>query len=233
MPLNSFGPKLFLALVLGTMAVQILSPLKWRLEDVLLFLGASVMAFVHARFLLIFVPFFTPVFASMLARWVPGYQREKDPYALNAVLMAVMLAAMIHYFPSEVKTEQIVATNFPVGAVNYLKDHPASGPMFNSYGFGGYLVYSRGDEHKVFIDGRGELYEHAGVFADYLHITLVKPGLLGVLRNYGIKECLVGREDPIAVFLSALPEWRQIYADPVSVILVRSDNPGAESTLAR
>jgi hypothetical protein len=232
MPLNSFGPKLFLTLVLGTIAVQILSPLKWRVEDVLLFLGASVMAFVHARFLLIFVPFFTPVFATVLARWVPGYQREKDPYVLNAVLMAVMLAAMIHYFPSRVKTEEIVATNFPVGAVNYLKEHPASGAMFNSYGFGGYLVYSRGDEHKVFIDGRGELYEHAGVFADYLHITLVKPGLLGVLRNYGIKECLVGRKEPIAVFLSALPEWRQIYADPVSVIFVRSDNPGAESVLA-
>jgi hypothetical protein len=233
MPLNSFGPKLFLALVLGTIAVQILSPLKWCVEDVLLFLGATIMAFVHARFLLIFVPFFTPVFATMLARWVPGYQREKDPYVLNAALMTVMLGAMIHYFPSRSQVEDNVSAHFPVNAVNYLKDHPVSGPMFNSYGFGGYLVYSRGDEHKVFIDGRGELYEHAGVFADYLHITLIKPGLLGILRNYGIKECLVGREDPIAVFLAALPEWKQVYTDPVSVIFVRSDNSGADSALAR
>jgi hypothetical protein len=233
MPLNSFGPRLFLALVLATVAGQIVFKFKWRAEDVLLFVGASLMAFVHARFLLIFVPFFAPVLACMLARWVPGYYREKDPYALNAVLMTIMLSAMIHYFPSKVKTEEIVAINFPVGAVNYLKEHSASGAMFNSYGFGGYLVYSRGDEHKVFIDGRGELYEHAGVFADYLHITLVKPGLLGVLRNYGIKECLVGRDDPIAVFLSALPEWKQVYTDPVSVIFVRSDNPGAGSALSR
>jgi hypothetical protein len=169
----------------------------------------------------------------MLARWVPEYQREKDPYILNAALMAVMLGAMIHYFPSRSQVEDNVSAHFPVNAVNYLEDHPVSGPMFNSYGFGGYLVYSRGDEHKVFIDGRGELYEHAGVFADYLHITLIKPGLLGVLRNYGIKECLVGREDPIAVFLAALPEWKQVYSDPVSVIFVRSDNPGAASALSR
>ena len=233
MPLSSFGPKLFLTLVLSTIALQIAFRFKWRMEDVVLFCGATAMALIHRRFVLVFVPFFVPVFASMLARWVPRYHREKDPYALNAALMAMMLGAMIHYFPSRSQVEDNVSAHFPVNAVNYLKDHPVSGPMFNSYGFGGYLVYSRGDEHKVFIDGRGELYEHAGVFADYLHITLVKPGLLGVLRNYGIKECLVGREDPIAVFLSALPEWTQIYADPVSVIFIRSDNRGAESTLAR
>jgi hypothetical protein len=233
MPLNSFGPRLFLALVLSTIALQIAFRFKWRMEDVVLFCGATAMALIHRRFVLVFVPFFVPVFASMLARWVPRYHREKDPYVLNAALMAIMLGAMIHYFPSRSQVEDNVSAHFPVNAVNYLKDHPASGPMFNSYGFGGYLVYSRGDEHKVFIDGRGELYEHAGIFADYLHITLVKPGLLGVLRNYGIKECLVGREDPIAVFLSALPEWRQIYADPVSVIFIRSDYRGAESTLAR
>jgi hypothetical protein len=233
MPLSSFGPRLFLALVLSSIALQIAFRFKWRMEDIALFCGATAMALIHRRFVLVFVPFFVPVFATMLARWVPRYHREKDPYVLNAALMAVMLGAMIHYFPSRSQVEDNVSAHFPVNAVNYLKDHPVSGPMFNSYGFGGYLVYSRGDEHKVFIDGRGELYEHAGVFADYLHITLVKPGLLGVLRNYGIKECLVGREDPIAVFLSALPEWRLIYADPVSVIFVRSDNPGADSTLAR
>jgi hypothetical protein len=233
MPLSSFGPRLFLALVLSTIALQIAFRFKWRMEDVVLFCGATAMALIHRRFVLVFVPFFVPVFAIMLARWLPGYQREKDPYVLNAALMAVMLGAMIHYFPSRSQVEDNVSAHFPVNAVNYLKDHPVSGPMFNSYGFGGYLVYSRGDEHKVFIDGRGELYEHAGVFADYLHITLVKPGLLGVLRNYGIKECLVGRDDPIAVFLSALPEWKQVYEDPVSVIFVRSDNHGAGSTLSR
>ena len=233
MPMSSFGPRLFLALVLGTIALQIVFRFKWRVEDVVLFCGATALALVHRRFVLIFVPFFVPVFATMLARWVPGYQREKDPYVLNAALMAVMLGAMIHYFPSRSEIQDNVNAHFPVNAVKYLREHPASGAMFNSYGFGGYLVYSRGDEHKVFIDGRGELYEHAGVFADYIHITLVKPGLLGVLRNYGIKECLVGRDDPIAVFLAALPEWKQVYTDPVSVIFVRSDNPRADSALAR
>ncbi len=193
MPLQYFGPRLFLTLVLGTIALQLAFRFKWRIEDVLLFIGATVMAFVHARFLLIFVPSFAPIFATMLARWFPGYHREKDPYVLNAALMAVMLAAMTYYFPSRELIEKNVKAHFPMGAVNYLKENPVKGAMFNSYDFGAYLVYSRGDEHKVFIDGRGELYEHAGVFNDYLQIARVKPGLRGVLHNYAITTCLIAQ----------------------------------------
>jgi hypothetical protein len=233
MPLNSFGPRLFLALVLATIAGQIAFKFKWRAEDVLLFVGASFMAFVHARFLLIFVPFFAPVLACMLARWVPGYYREKDPYALNAVLMTIMLGAMIHYFPARAQIEEYVNAHFPVEAVKYLKDHSVSGPMFNSYDFGAYLVYSGGNGHKVFIDGRGELYEHAGVFADYIHVALLKPGFRGILRNYGIKMCMVKRTDPLAVCLAALPEWKPVYTDSISAIFVLTDSSGVASALSR
>jgi hypothetical protein len=231
--INSFGPGLFLALVLGMICLQIVVRFRWRVEDLLLFVGATAMAFIHVRFLLLFVPFFAPVFASMLSRWVPGYQREKDLYILNAALMAVMLAGMIHYFPSRKQIEDNVAVHFPVGAVKYLKEHPVPGPMFNTYGFGGYLVYSRSNENKVFIDGRSELYEDGGVFADYLYISRIKPGLLSVMRNYGIESCLLNREEPLTVFLAAMPEWKQVYADQMSVIFVRSDKIGVASALSR
>jgi hypothetical protein len=226
MPLNLLSPKLFLALVLGTFVVQIISPFKWRLVDLLLYCGGTAMAFIHARFLLIFVPFFTPVFASMLGRWMPGYEREKDHFVLNAVLMGVMLASMIHYFPSRLRIEQDVATHFPVEAVSYLETHPMSGAMFNSYGFGGYLIYSRGYGHKVFIDGRGELYERSGVFSDYLHVSWTEPGVLSVLRAYRIEACLLNREEPLVVFLTALPEWKSIYSDKISILLLRRDIDG-------
>ena len=52
-----------------------------------------------------------------------------------------------------------------MGAVDYLKKNPLPGPMYNNYGFGGYLVWSRGPEQKVFIDGRGDVYERGGVLA--------------------------------------------------------------------
>jgi hypothetical protein len=76
----------------------------------------------------------------------------------------------------------------------------------------------------VFIDGRGEPYEYGGVLADYMHITLLKPGALSVLRLYGVKSCLVNRSEPLANVLAAMPDWQLSYSDPVSVIYVRRDN---------
>jgi hypothetical protein len=230
--MDGLGPKILLTLVLGTIAMQVAFRFKWRIEDLLLFLGATVLTFTHVRFLLLFVPFFAPIFATMLSDWVPRYHQEKDPYIVNAVLMGLMLSAIIHFFPSGREVEENVAAHFPVAAVKYLAAHPVPGPMFNAYGFGGYLVYSRGNTHKVFIDGRSEVYEDGGVFTDYFYISRIKPGLLSVMRHYGIESCLLGRDDPLAVFLEHLPDWKQVYADRVSVILVRTDNLPSTAALS-
>ena len=211
-----------LALIFGLFAAQLVYKLKWRLEELALFFFGTAMACLHVRFLLVFVPFFAPLFATLLARWIPGYGREKDQYWLNAALMVVMLVAMVHYFPVKAKIEKNIATTYPSGAVEYMRTHPMPARMLNSYGFGGYLEWT-GAREKVFIDGRGELYELGGVFADYMHINLLKPGALSVLRGYQVQACLLDRDQPLAVFLAALPEWQTVYADNVSVLLLRRD----------
>ena len=75
-----------------------------------------------------------------MARWVPTYERSKDKYLLNLALMAGITIAMVHYFPSKIDMEKRVADQFPVQALEYIRQHPVPGPMFNSYGFGGYMI---------------------------------------------------------------------------------------------
>jgi hypothetical protein len=145
---------------------------------------------------------------------------------MNAALMAAMLIGMIYFFPPRAEMEKSIATMYPTGAVAYMRAHPVPSPMFNSYGFGGYLEWSSGGRDKVFIDGRGELYEMSGVFADYMHITLLQPGVLSVLHGYRVQSCLFDRDQPLAVFLAALPEWKTVYTDDISVVLVRSSANG-------
>ena len=224
---NEFGGKLFLILVLAFFAAQILFRMTWRLEELALFFFGTAMACIHMRFLLIFVPFVTPLFAVIAARWLPGYDRQKDKYILNTILMFCVLAGMARYFPSQAAIERSVASHFPVGAVQYLRQHSVPGPMFNDYGFGGYLVWARGPEHKVFIDGRGELFEEGGVFADYMHITLLKPGALGVLNSYGVQACLLRRGQSLETVLVALKDWQRVYADETSAIFVRRNDTDA------
>jgi hypothetical protein len=182
------------------------------------------MATIHVRFVLLFVPFFAPLLATILARWVPAYARPQDRYALHAALIAAAMIGMIHYFPSRADLEKKAADRFPVAAVDYLNQHSVPEPMFNSYGFGGYLVWSRWPEHKVFIDGRSELYEHGGLFHDYMQVRDIQPAALAILRFYGIRSCLLDRDEAIVTVLSALPEWQKVYSDDRSVLFVRRDS---------
>jgi hypothetical protein len=190
------------------------------------------MAFLHARFLSLFVALFAPVLVVILARWLPKYDRAKEIYALNAAVILGIVGAMVWYFPSRSDYMRIVDKNFPVAAVQYLDTHSVPGPMHNSYRFGGYLLWARGPEHKVFIDGRTEIYEPAGVLSDQITLLNLAPGSLAVLQKYKIQSCLLWRGEPLATVLAALPEWQRVYADDTSVLFVRRQSAAAPDTRA-
>jgi len=227
MPFNMAIGKVFLVFLLGFILMQVVTRYEWRLEELALVLLGTMMACLHVRFVLVFVPFFAPVLAKVLARWLPAYDQAKDKFALNAVLMACVVAAMVHYFPSRAELRGSVARHFPVAAVEFLQSHSIPDPMFNSWDFGGYLLWSRGTTHKVFFDGRSEVYEHGGVFNDYIHITRLRPGALAVLDGYGIRSCLVTPSEPLATMLAESPGWQRVYRDSVSALFVRTAS-GAE-----
>jgi hypothetical protein len=218
MPFNIVGGKLFLCLLLAFIVLQVLFRFTWRVEELVLFLFGTAMACLHIRFVLIFVPFFAPIFATMLARWVSAYDRKKDRYLLNAAVMIAVAVMMVRYFPSRSEIQHIVDQGFPVRAVEYLHQNHLPGPLFNTYAFGGYLVWS-GD--KVFVDGRSDPYERGGALVDYLFISHAKPGALTVLDGYGVQTCLLEHDEPLATLLAAAPQWQRVYTDDKSVLFVR------------
>ena len=117
MPFHMVGGKIFLILLLGFIIVHVITRFTWRLEEFFLFLLGTAMACIHVRFLLIFVPFFAPLLATVLGRWIDAYDRRKDRFALNAVIMAAVAFGIWHYFPSQSELNKSVAKQFPVKAV--------------------------------------------------------------------------------------------------------------------
>ena len=221
MPFNLLAGKIFLVMLLGSIVLQIAYHFAWRLEEIVLFLFAAAVASLHIRFLLIFVPLFIMRLAVVLARWIPKYDQDKERPYLNVLFMAIILALTLRYFPSRDELLRNVGESYPLAAVEYLNRHSVPGPMYNAYGFGGFLVWSRGPAHKVFIDGRSELYEREGVLADFLEIMNVRPDALSLLQKYGIQSCLLEHDEPLATFLAALPDWRKVYEDHTSILFVR------------
>ena len=216
---------IFLGLVLLLFLGQVLRGPSYRLEDIALLLFVAFAASIHRRFLLLFILISTPVLAKMLAQWIPAYNPAKNRPVLNAAIIFFIVAGFFVYFPSENALQQMAARDYPQKAVEYMLQHPVSGPMLNEYGWGGYLIWRLGTKHEVFIDGRADIYEYTGVLSDYVNITQLKPGALSLLSKYGVKACLLQRDAPLAVVLTALPGWDRIYTDSTSAIFVKKATP--------
>jgi hypothetical protein len=223
MPFNILQGKIFLALILGFFVAQMALRFTCRLEELALFLGGTVMACLHLRFILLFVPFVAALLVAVIARWIPPYEKAKDRYILNAVVMAVVFVAMFRYFPTRAEVQQIVGKSFPSRAVEYLRQHPLDGRIYNTYGYGGYLIWAL-PEKKVFVDGRSDPYERAGALSDYLEIANLRPAAFALLQSYNIQACLLDRNDALATVLAHNADWRQEYSDGVSMLFVRSNN---------
>ena len=218
MSFNVAGGKIFLGLVLGFFLLQTIFNFTWRLEELALLFGGIATACLHIRFVMLFVPFCVPLLAVVAARWLDPYSRKKDKYVLNGILMAGVALAMVHYFPSRAALDEKVAENFPAHAVEYLREHHVAGPIFNSYGFGGYLVDAG---YPTFIDGRADIFERGGVLEDYLRIARLQPGAFSILRNYGVESCLVERDEALSTALLDSPDWKRVFVDDVSALYVR------------
>ena len=92
--------------------------------------------------------------------------------------------------------------------------------MLNAYDFGGYLIWTL-PEQPVFIDGRADLFEWAGVLGDFSKWATLQENPNSLLDKYGIDFCLVERQSPVAHVLPELNGWKLIYSDNISLIFAR------------
>ena len=221
--------KLLLVLLFGFIVAQVGFRLHYRLEEFALLLIVLYATFVHFRFAILFAIVFAPLAASLFVRWAPTYDPRQDKYALNAALTFLAIAAFVWFLPSETTLEKNVSSDYPVQAVRYIQENPIPGRMFNNYNFGGYLIWAMAPQHKVFIDGRGDIYEHAGVFSDYATVTQLMPDAMAVLKSYRIHSCLVLKDEPLAALLSSQPNWKKVYADEHTAIFVRKQASASTS----
>jgi len=221
-PLGSYPSllKMFLALFLPFLLAQVILRPSYRLDDMVLFVAAAYGACVHARLLFFFALIFAPLLAFLLPRWIDRYEPAKDRYVLNAIIVALIGLGLVKSFPSRSELRQQISAEYPQKAVDYLREHPVAGSLLNDYGWGGYLIWAY-PERKVFIDGRSQLYEDSGVYADYLRLMGVEKETLTLLTKYDLQGCLLRRESPLVTFLEALPDWDRVYSDKVSAIMLR------------
>jgi len=106
----------------------------------------------------------------------------------------------------------------PIAALQHVPAALAAQPVFNDYGFGGYLI-SRGV--RPFIDGRSDMYGDAFTQA-YFRAERPDPGTLdALLTRWKVSWTILAAGDPVVGVMDRRPGWRRLYADRYAVVHVR------------
>lgn len=139
--------------------------------------------------------------------------------AVPALLLVVVLSSpvsQVHATPS--------VKGYPAGGVAYLREHRPAGNLFNTYGWGGYLIYSLYPEYRVFIDGRADVYGDE-LMEEYAQVSHVGARWREVLDRYQVAIALVEKAAPEAVLLESQPDWRLVYEGEVEKVFLRAKAP--------
>lgn len=203
--------------------------LDWR--DAVMVTGTAYSALLAGRNIAVFAIVAAPVIAAHAAIWLDslGYriQWNRPPRTAlialgNWLLLVGIIAAGIVKIayaldPQITQTER--ERTLPVAAVEYLEQNPLPGPIFNSYNWGGYLIWTARD-YPVYVDGRTDLYDDE-ILRGFLNTYLGQEGWEQNLETAGINLVLVESSSPLARLLALDDAWRAAYTDGVASLYAR------------
>ena len=201
-------------------ALVILRRAEVRMVEIVLAAMGLVLALQHQRMVFVFGLLVAPLASRLMAEAYQEFDTSRDLPFANAVLMAFFALGIYWGFPTPQNLEQQVQKNNPVKAVEYVRQAGLTGPMLNEYGYGGYLIWAL-PEHKVFIDGRADVYEWAGVMKETADWYSLAADPHELLDKYGIRFCLLDSRSPMAMIVRLLPGWKQVYQDEQAIVLAR------------
>ena len=116
---------------------------------------------------------------------------------------------------------EFAAHKYPVAVAQFLRSAPPTGRVFNTYGWGGILIYYLHTQVRVFIDSRADLYPPE-FLQRYLTIEGLRPGWKEALQTLEIDWMVLEVGSALAAALGESREWEIIYRDTVAVVLRRA-----------
>jgi len=111
--------------------------------------------------------------------------------------------------------------SYPVEGTEFIRQRYPEARMFNSYGWGGYLINALYPQQRVFIDGRPDMYGDALV-EEYVDVVSIQSGWQDILDKYDVDLVIIERESALATVLRESPAWRSVFSADVEEVFVRA-----------
>lgn len=201
-----------------------------------LLVGTGYQGFLHIRYIPFFLIAALPAISAFLS--VEGIRRWARPLAVAAAL-GVLAFSLRYGLPTREQVARSLRVNeevYPVGAADFILDSAPQGNLYNTYLWGGYLLWRLAPGRKVFADGRG-LSPDDAFKALSINIAFASPGVpplwSTLLNRYGVGYVIIPRVDRhqgvvfddvpnLRAALLQAPEWVPVFADEISLVFVRN-----------
>jgi hypothetical protein len=166
-----------------------------------------------------------PTLSEQIGSLVRIPSERRPPSRLFTIIVPFLILCLVFVISLrfvQVAREQSEAEieNFPKAAVAWLLENKPQGNLFNSYGWGGYLIWKTYPEFPVYIDGRADVYGDKFIF-DYMTVYRAEQGWEDKLNARAVHTVLIESNAPLANMLSHSPTWRVAFEDKTSTIFIR------------
>jgi len=148
---------------------------------------------------------------------IPNRRMQRLNWAILGLIVFAVLIKTATAFSAEANQTEIRKT-MPVEAVDFIRSTRPPGRLFNSYNWGGYLLWEL-PEYPVFIDGRTDLYDDELV-EEWLRVVRAEAGWQATLDRWDVRLVLVEVGTPLAEVL-AEAGWELLYEDGLAVVYGR------------
>jgi hypothetical protein len=224
----------FEAFLLFTLAVFAFSKERLNLVELLLILLFLHMSLYSARYVPLFSIMAAPVVTKQLKQLLatsngkfPDFLKRKgasfseiDESGNDFIWPAVVFLMIVLLLFSGRLKAGFDPDNKPVDASKFLEQEHITGNMFNNDEFGDYIIYRNYPAHKVFIDGRNDMY---GVekLKEYDRVRKFENGWGKILEKYKITWIIYDSSSPLSRYLMKNKNWHLIYSDKVASIFLK------------
>jgi hypothetical protein len=118
--------------------------------------------------------------------------------------------------------EKSVSEYTPLGAVQYLRESPPQGLVFNTYEWGDYLQWAGPEGLQVFVNSHAHLAPRE-VWQHYLQVIEQSAGWEEVFDRYGVNTVVVDTQfrEPLIRRMKDHAGWKVGYQDRRSAVFVR------------
>ncbi|OGW25837.1 MAG: hypothetical protein A2X59_00455 [Nitrospirae bacterium GWC2_42_7] len=184
----------------------------------------SISAWIANRGIPHFVFASAPVIVSALGGFSAALFRKKVRvvYFLRLLLLSLIAAAVFSIVTSKHYFRKFDNVPYPAGAVSFVKNQNIKGNMFNTHGWGGYLIWELYPQVRIYIDNR---FFHKKFFDEYHAVLSGRPEWQSILDKYGINIVLLNYSSSddrnIRDRLFNSSGWRLVYWDDHSLLYLK------------